>query len=616
VHAYADELDQWRLDRVVAPQPVREVAAPSPAVKQWPNRRRAGVLMGVSATLIALALWKVRLPSEIPPVLPTRIGRFLVRATSEDSRQLPRIQLDINPEFLALTPDGNRLYVASVMSDSLSVVRTADGNTRKLVLPKDKHGGPLAMSPDGRRLYVGFLTGGIAVVDVGSGFVRPVIPTPGPVFSLSLTSDGTKLFLAMGNKGVWRMLTATEELRQITSQQCPENLQVGGPESRLYVTYQCGEVRGRDLLEVFDSRTERRLNYLQGPPMVGGYLDVSSDGKWLLLDGLDACLGTYPHFRECPAMPARIYYLVRSEGLEVEKTLPMPALSSGQARFIDLERILMLGQAISVMKPSERSVSEKWEGASEGFDSLVVQGDHRKAYVGVSSRRQILTLTAAGSECAAPSEDLVAFYTGDGVTTDVVGGVDLTASGTVRFGLGRVGQSFVLDGKSGYLYASSTGHVRFGHLPSSMAAFLKFARVDGEMAILDRTISATAESARLTKAVDNRFHFDFGLKRVGAVQLASKTVVEAGRWYHVCVTRSEVEVSLYVDGVLEDNRPLDPTRTADAVQEDAPIYVGATGDHQAFLDGKLDELLFYGRALSPGDVRHIFQLGQAPDCRM
>lgn len=614
VFAYADELDRWRARRVVLPPPEREGVEPPPIGERSPHMRRLGVLLGVSAAMTALVVWALGRPREIAPVPPIRIGRLLVRATSEDSRQPPRIQLDHNPDYLALTPDGSKLYVSNELSPTLSVILTADGSVRKLALAKD--GGPLAISPDGRSLYVGFSTDSMAVVDLGSDSVRSVIPTAGRVYSVSFTPDGTKLFLAMGQKGVWRMLAATGELRQITSRPCPEQLQVGGPESRLYVTYQCGKPAGRDLLEVFDSRTEQSLGKLQGPPMVGGYPDVSPDGKWVLLDGLDACLRPDLHLPECPASPSRIYHLLRAGDRQIEKTLTIPDSASGPARFIDRNRILILGGQLSVMDPSQDLESERWASPSAWFGGLVLQGDHRKAYVGITPQLQILTLTAAGPECTPPSEDLVASYPGDGVTADVVGRVDLTAAGAVRFGPGRVGQAFVFDGKSGYLHADSTGHFRFGYRPSSMAAFVKLTRVDGEMAVLDRTYSETAVLARLIKAVDNRWHFDFALKQGGPVRLASKTSVQAGRWYHVCVTRSDAEVSLYVDGVLEDSRRLGPERTADTGYENAPLYLGATRNHRAFLDGKLDEILFYGRALSPDDVRHLFQLGQAPACRM
>jgi Concanavalin A-like lectin/glucanases superfamily len=613
VFAYAEELDLWKARRVVAPAFDPEKDEPPPAVERRSNLRRLGALLGMAAAVIGLTVWAIGRPREIQPLPPIRIGRLLVRTTSEDSPHPPRIQIDQKPDYMALTPDGSKLYVSSAVSRTLSVIRTADGSARKLALPKD--GGPLAISPDGRRLYVGLSTDGVAVVDVGSDFVGPVIPTAGPVYTLSFTRDGTKLFLAMSRKGVWRMLAATGEMRQITSRQCPEQLQVGGPDSRLYVTYQCGKEAGRDLLEAFDSRTERSLGTLQGPPMVGGYPDVSPDGARLLIDGIDACVGIYPQLTECPATPSHIYHLVRTRDLQVENTLMLPE-SGHPARFMGPDRVLIAGNGLTVMYPSQDLASERWDSPYGGFGPIVFAGDHRKAYVGVWPLGQVLTLTAAGPECVPPSADLMASYPGDGVPTDVVGGTDLIAAGSVGFGPGRVGQAFVLDGRSGYLHADWTGHFQFGQRPASVAAYVKFARVDGDMAILDRTFSEAAVKARLIKAEDNRLHFDFALKQGGPVRLASKTVVVPGRWYHVAVTRSEAEISLYVDGMLEDNRPLGSERTADGGYEVAPLYLGATRDHRAFLEGKLDEVLFYGRALSPDDVRHLYQLGQTPACRM
>jgi DNA-binding beta-propeller fold protein YncE len=128
------------------------------------------------------------------------------------------------PDFLAVSPEGGRLYTIANRSRRLSIVSTADDLVRTLDLPRD--GGPLAVSPDGT-IYVGSMAEGIMVVDASkgaSGVIRDVIPTGGPVWNMAITPDGRKIFLAMGKLGIKRLSTQTRDLIQITDRVCRINV--------------------------------------------------------------------------------------------------------------------------------------------------------------------------------------------------------------------------------------------------------------------------------------------------------------------------------------------------------------------------------------------------------
>ncbi len=104
------------------------------------------------------------------------------------------------PFGIAVSPDGDRLFVSNPDEDSITVVSTADGSlldTYKAGISTEP--GHLLLSPDGKRLYVSDATIGnpVAVLDASSGallahLITPVTGQWGKAFS----SDGKSIFVA------------------------------------------------------------------------------------------------------------------------------------------------------------------------------------------------------------------------------------------------------------------------------------------------------------------------------------------------------------------------------------------------------------------------------------
>lgn len=124
---------------------------------------------------------------------------------------ITRIKVGTQPNKMLLSPDQSLLYVANGDDDSVSVIDTANNQVVKtisLARPGDKYKGSnpnsCALSPDGKTLYV--TLGGenaVAVVDLGSSKVLGRIPTGWYPNSVSVSQDGTKLFVvnAKSNSG-------------------------------------------------------------------------------------------------------------------------------------------------------------------------------------------------------------------------------------------------------------------------------------------------------------------------------------------------------------------------------------------------------------------------------
>ena len=86
------------------------------------------------------------------------------------------------------------------------------------------------------------------------------------------------------------------------------------------------------------------------------------------------------------------------------------------------------------------------------------------------------------------------------------------------------------------------------------------------------------------------------------------TTLGTGRWYHVAATWDGTTVKLYRDGLI-DNGSGD-VRAAPIGTDDRNLYLGGRGGTDK-LDGVLDDVRFYDRALSAAEIRVIYDEGVA-----
>ncbi|HEY0781279.1 MAG TPA: LamG domain-containing protein, partial [Thermoanaerobaculia bacterium] len=82
-----------------------------------------------------------------------------------------------------------------------------------------------------------------------------------------------------------------------------------------------------------------------------------------------------------------------------------------------------------------------------------------------------------------------------------------------------------------------------------------------------------------------------------------------GQWYHLALVRAGSLYTIYIDGVASGTAT-NPSVIADP---DAPLTL-AEGEGIGFLNGLLDEVAIYGRALQPEEVAAIFRAGPSGKC--
>ena len=191
---------------------------------------------------------------------------------------------------------------------------------------------------------------------------------------------------------------------------------------------------------------------------------------------------------------------------------------------------------------------------------------------------------------------------------DVIDSGPFDRAGTLSGGsypTGIYGSGLKLDGTDDFM--SVTGDFLAEASAYSVAFWIK--TFSGDAAILsngdDSEDGASGWSIELTGGgLVSPYHLG-RLPDDGGVVLSSP--VNDGEWHHVVVTRSaQGWVSYFVDGALDAAGPEDEQPPAVSVLE---IGRRSAGDER-YLDGTLDEVVFFSRALSPADVAVYYSSGE------
>ena len=91
----------------------------------------------------------------------------------------------------------------------------------------------------------------------------------------------------------------------------------------------------------------------------------------------------------------------------------------------------------------------------------------------------------------------------------------------------------------------------------------------------------------------------------GTLNVESITQPTTDRWYHLVITRDGSGTNrIYVDGVQENSG----TRVG-GIASDSDLFIGSEGGVANFLDGTIDDVRIYSRALSSQEILSLYQSG-------
>ncbi|GID97762.1 LamG-like jellyroll fold domain-containing protein [Amorphoplanes digitatis] len=199
----------------------------------------------------------------------------------------------------------------------------------------------------------------------------------------------------------------------------------------------------------------------------------------------------------------------------------------------------------------------------------------------------------------------VAFYPLDGTAEDAAGDHDATAVGGPAYVTGRSGQGLDLNGSTQFLDAGAP--VLDTASDYTASAWVKLDKVDGAFqTAVSQDGPSNSDFFLQYSGADQRFAMSFaGVRALGPAR------PEVGRWYHLTGVRDSVrgELRLYVDG--------EPAGRAGACMPQAAatgntvIGRGRYGGNPVdYLDGTIDQVHLYDRALSAAEIKELYDSGR------
>lgn len=237
---------------------------------------------------------------------------------------------------------------------------------------------------------------------------------------------------------------------------------------------------------------------------------------------------------------------------------------------------------------------------------------------------------AIAEVCVEPPAGLISWWSADGNADDIAGGNDGTLLGAATFASGKVGQAFFLDGIDASVDAGNGSSLHVSGGDFTVDAWVLFDALShppganlgappGDMSIVDKMSpsSVSMDGWRLLKQADHRFWFCFGGGAENrcihpAFTVFSTTVATTGVWYHLAAVKSATSFSIYVNGQLEDSRSPVPTFLD---THSGALRIGSNAVEGSHLNGLIDEVTIYGRALSATEIQAIFLADAHGKCK-
>lgn len=224
--------------------------------------------------------------------------------------------------------------------------------------------------------------------------------------------------------------------------------------------------------------------------------------------------------------------------------------------------------------------------------------------------------SASAQTCVESPTSLIGWWPGDGSGAEVSANLDATLVNNVDYAPGFVDDAFSLNGLSG----AQDGRVVMPRLAADGLADLT---VEFWVNTTD-TVGALFSGANGNSPGGNElllFQGTAGLV-VWVKQKSSPSIptfISDGAWHHVAFAREGNMGRLYVDSMLIDTReypegPLDIGPRGLMIGQEQDCLAGCFQTEQA-LDGRVDEVAVYGRALSDSEIRMVFDAGSAGKCK-
>ena len=240
-----------------------------------------------------------------------------------------------------------------------------------------------------------------------------------------------------------------------------------------------------------------------------------------------------------------------------------------------------------------------------------------------------LTGAVVAERCVSPPVGIISWWPGDGNANDIQDGNRGVLLNGAAFAAGKVGQAFSLDGTDDFVEVADSPSLS-GLQVFTIDLWVKLQNATNPQLLIgkgDVRIPDREWELYTHPDLPGRLRFDIFATDPTTRQLvfagtySSGKSLQSNQFHHVVVTFDRGNMKMYIDGMEDlplDNRLFSPfSLSSPPVIPDsvAPLQMGFRhlfpGSH---LQGLVDEVTLYNRALSAAEVQAVFNAGSAGKC--
>lgn len=230
------------------------------------------------------------------------------------------------------------------------------------------------------------------------------------------------------------------------------------------------------------------------------------------------------------------------------------------------------------------------------------------------------SIVKINSKVCLPPAGQIAWWPGDGSATDITGGSNGSVSNT-GYAAGIAGKAFSFTG-SGSVSVPDSDIFTLGAKPFTIDLWVNFTTLQGRDPFIGHDdgsgyynkwifwYDAQATMHGHNTDVDGpalRLHVNGDGGNIDPVSFPWNPT--PGKWYHVAITRSGNDFTLYIDGAAVKKSTVAVT----IPNPTAPLTIGSAEAYN--LNGKLDEVEIFSRALSAKEIKALYLDGKAGRCK-
>lgn len=175
--------------------------------------------------------------------------------------------------------------------------------------------------------------------------------------------------------------------------------------------------------------------------------------------------------------------------------------------------------------------------------------------------------------------------------------------------IGKVGQALSFDGND---YINFSGIDGFGDFIDNgeftVSLWVK-TNLENERQVILGDWNSVGESESFSIEfggyLQDSSHITTHFRNTAVTYLDSNVVYGANTWYHIIVTKNSSGRSIYIDGDFKNSD------SVSTLNSGTKMTLGRAGDYNSiYLDGSIDEVAIFNRALSEDEIEALYKLGK------